>query len=662
MRIALLAALFPLTALAQPADNIGHERHHHHHNHKHETRPPTSDRFITTRASDILLPLPDEQDAFTFIVFGDRTGGPRDGVAVLADAVRDTNLLEPDFVMTIGDLVQGYNATPQWIAQANEYKGIMNELLCPWFPVVGNHDIYYRGPDRPPRQHEADFEMHFGPLWYAFEHKNCWFIALDSDEGNPETGEFTFEKPDAQRMSPEQFDFLKTVLERANDADHVFLFLHHPRWLKGNYGDDWDRVHDLLLKAGNVTAVFAGHIHRMRYDPQDGIDYVALATVGGEQPGDVPEAGWLHQFHVITVRKNQVAMAAIPVGDVMDVREITGRLADQCRAQSRLLPIFNAPLTMRSDGHVSQDITASYTNSTEHAIDVTFIPDSADSRWLVSPDHHHARVEPGQFVQRTFAVRRAPNLADHYYRPLELTTAVDVLLPGHRYSLPTRSDPFPVDLSALPAPARPAADLAMHFDGDDALLIPNFTLPDGPMTIECWLNAEEFGERTGLICKTEQSDYGVFVNRGRVEFSIFLNSAYATVATDPGTLTPGRWHHVACVFDGSEMRIYVDGARRAAAPASGRRKVNRLPLIVGADVTGRGQPESFFKGRIDALRIASAALYDGDSFSPARRAADARAVELLTNFDAMLGLSVWGEGKLRLIGAAWGDPELTVGE
>ena len=41
-------------------------------------------------------------------------------------------------------------------------------------------------------------------------------------------------------------------------AQHVFVFCHHPRWTEGNYGDDWRRVHALLVAAGNVTAVFGG--------------------------------------------------------------------------------------------------------------------------------------------------------------------------------------------------------------------------------------------------------------------------------------------------------------------------------------------------------------------------------------------------------------------
>mgnify|MGYP000400943768 CR=1 FL=1 len=108
--------------------------------HTHDTDP--RDRFITNRPSAIELPLTDEQDAFFFVVFGDRTGGPAEGVRVLAQAVEDTNLLKPDLVMTVGDMINGYSPAEPWLAQMREFKGIMDDLDCPWYPVAGNHDIY----------------------------------------------------------------------------------------------------------------------------------------------------------------------------------------------------------------------------------------------------------------------------------------------------------------------------------------------------------------------------------------------------------------------------------------------------------------------------------------------------------------------------------------
>jgi hypothetical protein len=94
-------------------------------------------RFRTSRASAVELALPEEAEAFTFAVFGDRTGGPPEGVEILAQAVEETTLFGPDLVFTVGDLIQGYNETPEWLVEMREYKGIMDRLPCPWFPVAG---------------------------------------------------------------------------------------------------------------------------------------------------------------------------------------------------------------------------------------------------------------------------------------------------------------------------------------------------------------------------------------------------------------------------------------------------------------------------------------------------------------------------------------------
>ena len=175
------------------------------HAHPHPT-VTDQQRFMTSRDA-AQLELPVEEEAFLFALFGDRTGGPAAGIAVLADEVEDVNLVEPDFVMTVGDLINGYNEQPQWMEQMTEFKTTMDELLMPWFPVAGNHDVYWRGSGpRPEGEHEGNYEMHFGPLWYAFEHKGSMFIVLYTDEGDPENGIKNFGRPASQRMSPEQYD------------------------------------------------------------------------------------------------------------------------------------------------------------------------------------------------------------------------------------------------------------------------------------------------------------------------------------------------------------------------------------------------------------------------------------------------------------------------
>ncbi|MCA9311321.1 MAG: metallophosphoesterase, partial [Phycisphaerales bacterium] len=581
------------------ADHVGHDHHEHAHNPKHPTEAPDGERFRTSRESPVVLPLPEEKDAFFFVVFGDRTGGPAEGVSVLADAVHDTNLLEPDLVMTVGDLVQGYNQTDEWMEQMKEFKAVMDRLLCPWFPVAGNHDVYWRGEGRPPEEHEGNYEMHFGPLWYAFEHKNCWFIALYTDEANPVTGERNFGKPECQRMSDEQFAWLDQTLNDAKDAEHVFLFVHHPRWLGGQYGDDWEKVHRRLVDAGNVTAVFGGHIHRMRSDPRDGIEYVTLATVGGYQDGTVPSTGWLHQFHIVTVRPRQVALAAVPVGEVMDVREITGEMADEAAQLARLHPAITPVLEMSESGYVTGEVSVRLQNPVSRAVDITLEADSRDSRWIVLPEHRHLHLEAGESRDLRFDVTRVGGELDATYRPLQFAMDIDLLARGFRYAIPT-IELAPLVHPHLHPPAPIAGEAALRLDGRTGVarvMDEQISLPDGPMTLECWFNARHFDQRTGLLCKTEGSEYGIFVSEGVPTFSLHLNGRYAEVGA-PAPLTTGTWHHVAGVYDGHEVRLYIDGRLAGSVERAGRRTGNRLPLLVGADVNGAGEATSHFDGMI----------------------------------------------------------------
>jgi hypothetical protein len=319
-----------------------------------------------------------------------------------------------------------------------------------------------------------------------------------------------------------------------------------------------------------------------------------------------------------------------------------------------------------ADGSVSQVMSVSLENVTSRPMDVTIAPESADSRWVFSPDHNHGRVEPGSTLTMEFKVDRPGASADAWLRPAELVVNQDVLMPGHRYALPERRDAIALDLSNVPAPSVPAVDLALGFDGvDDAMGIASssFKLPDGPFTLECWLKGDEFGQRTGLICKTESSDYGIFVSEGRPEFSVFLGDKYVAARGERGSLRPGVWHHVAGVFDGENVTIYVDGKPAASAPGKGVRKTNNFPLMVGADVNGQGKPTSFFKGRIDGVRLSKGAVYrGGEAFTPQRRlAADADTI-FLTNMDGRIGASVWGEGPMRTIGQKLGEPVLVPAE
>ena len=603
-----------------------------------------SPRILTNRkAGKQLLTLPKEEDSFGFVVFGDRTGGPVEGIKVLDQAVQDTNLLDPDLVLTVGDLINGYNTTEPWMAQAKEYQASMSKLRMPWYPVAGNHDVYWRGPNKPKGEHEGNYEAVFGPLWYAVRHKDCWFIALYSDEGNPNTGEKNFGKPDCQRMSAEQFTWLKKTLKTAKTARHVFVFLHHPRWLK-QYGDDWKKVHKALAANGNVRAVFAGHIHYMGFSGvRDGIEYYTVASVGAHLSMEAPEAGFLHQYHVVTVRPDAIKVAAIPVGGVMDPQEITDQMARDAltvhrslRPNLKAMDAAGAGPAISASGAVDAVATLEFANAGARPIELEVIPQDG-LPWTFGPDHQHLVVPPKSKGTTTFAIRRAQSDAPFSLPTVEVRC--DYLAKQRRIGLPVRSMsitlPAPADLQSVTADY----DGVLMLDGKSCLKLASsdVKLPNGPMTLECWCNGDDFSGRRGMITKTENSEFGIFCSDGVLDFSVFLGKAYVTASSDGAVLKPGKWHHVAGTFDGKEVRLYLDGKVIARTAGSGRRVQNRLPLMIGADVDRDGQPTSYFSGKIDEVRLSNTVRYTKDRFKPPKKHQADKDAVLLIDCDRMVG-------------------------
>jgi hypothetical protein len=221
-----------------------------------------------------------------------------------------------------------------------------------------------------------------------------------------------------------------------------------------------------------------------------------------------------------------------------------------------------------------------------------------------------------------------------------LQVRCDYLAADRRIPLPKRE--FPLDLP-------PPADLGTRADARDGVLAldgvkaclqvgaQQVRLPDGPFTLEAWLRGKDFKGRRGLLAKTENSEYALFGTDGIPEFVVFLGDRYATAVRKEAPLSVGKWHHLAGVFDGSHVRLYVDGALAAEVEAQGRRKTNGLPLFIGADPNGNGAPVSFFAGAIDEVRLSRVARYAGPSFVPPRRHEPDADTLLLLHLDSDFG-------------------------
>ena len=596
-------------------------------------------RYLSNRSARS-LELPENEANFSFAVLGDRTGGPSEGVQILAQAVDEINLLDPDLVMTVGDMIQGYNGQVGWLMQMREYRHIMEGLHMPWFPVAGNHDIYWRGQGMPPGEHESNYEQHFGPLWYAFEHKGAWFIILYSDEGNPQTGEKATNKALSQQMSQRQFDWLADTLGQCSKASHVFVFLHHPRWLGGQYGDDWEKVHRLLVGAGNVKAVFAGHIHRMRYDGiRDGIEYVTLATTGGSQNGRSPDAGYLHQFHMVSVRGDRLSMAALPVGRTMDVRQVTGKISQDMQTLDGVVPGFSPRFEMASDGGADGLVRMRLQNPLDIPIKVRLNLESLDSRWIFSPSRFDRTIPEHEEMECHFRLFRWSDSLDLSWKPplcKMLLQWVDES--DHVFDLLPKSFEIPYRVD-LPAPAVPSRESVMLLDGrDDCMVIAEdqLQLTGDSLTLEMKLFSQKPSQDAWLISNQKgQAGLTLGLEGGIPFLSLYDVSGQNQRLHAPVSMAvpDGRWCHLVAQIQPSGVAFLLDGQRHATLDYQGSIAWQGGDWVIGASEDFREGGNHFFAGRVDGIRLSNSERYPSLTYPTHKRHLPDRDTRLLLNMD-----------------------------
>jgi hypothetical protein len=130
-------------------------------------RPGTADIARTAHAFP-------KDDTLRFVVVGDRTGQHRPGV--FEKALAQVDQLHPDFVINIGDLIEGNTEDRTRIdAEWKEVDGAINQLRMPFFYVPGNHDL----TNEVQRQ---IWRQRLGADYYHFTYKNVLFLVLNTED------------------------------------------------------------------------------------------------------------------------------------------------------------------------------------------------------------------------------------------------------------------------------------------------------------------------------------------------------------------------------------------------------------------------------------------------------------------------------------------------
>ncbi len=300
------------------------------------------------------LGFKDDPDEFHFAVLADNSGGPRPGV--VAAGLRMLNLLHPEFVVNLGDLIEGYTAPDGTPAGVDAYRDWWREfdryvaaLEMPFFYLPGNHDL------NNPASVQVWTERFGGTRqYYHFRYKDVLFLMVSTEDPPKDTDALIENDPAHAKMLEDAYTRIKAAVERGADAatlmklaeplesyfgtinisdaqveyfrqvlaDNtdvrwVFVLMHAPAWWSAS-GEERDPANFTKIEqmlADRDYTVFAAHTHTYRYDKRFGRDYITTAMTGAlnmPRPGAIDHVVW------VTMTKNGPKIANLLLNGILD--------------------------------------------------------------------------------------------------------------------------------------------------------------------------------------------------------------------------------------------------------------------------------------------------------------------------------------------------------
>jgi hypothetical protein len=156
-------------------------------------------------------------------------------------------------------------------------------------------------------------------------------------------------------------------------------------------------------------------------------------------------------------------------------------------------------------------------------------------------------------------------------------------------------------------PADPA-NAAATFDGvDDRVEVPHAEsiAPSDEVAVEAWIEPDQLrspGSYSGLVVKA--GSYALQFNGPRLEFTVIRDTVRYRAQAAIGAIELDKAYHVVGTYDGTRVRLYVDGEQVASTALTGAIGESDESLGIGS----RDNDDEFFAGTIDDVSVYGDAL------------------------------------------------------
>ncbi len=155
---------------------------------------------------------------------------------------------------------------------------------------------------------------------------------------------------------------------------------------------------------------------------------------------------------------------------------------------------------------------------------------------------------------------------------------------------------------------------ALRFDGIDDYVdcgdTASLQITGTEISVAAWVKWDTAEEYSGIAMKTSSGDwidgYGLYADTDSDSVNFYVTD-YGIRASKSFT-ADDQWHHVVGTYDGSNVRVWVDGVE-----GTGRSYTGSIGNADHSFEIGRGADDSYnFSGALDDVRVYNVALTDAD--------------------------------------------------
>jgi predicted phosphodiesterase len=321
------------------------------------------------------------KDNFCFVVLGDRTNTPN--AKAYEMVLRDVERIRPDFVVTVGDFINGYKDSAGTVRDWDETLPALKLLTCPIYLAPGNHDI------TTPDVRGLFIQKTGRNPYYSFDYQNSHFIIMDNSLVES-----------ADKLDPDQMKWLEKDLKGLKNKQGIYIFMHKPFWAAGVGQGKPDKLHDLFKKY-KVTAVFTGHWHSYASETYDGIRYVVMGSSGAEIGTENLSLANFYQYMWISTRNGKFHPVLMKAGHTFDPDWVS--LKEESFANNQLWKAVDLRGPSFVEGKTPRDfkLELKLTNITEKPIK-TEVDWETESNWQPLNPKTPVEIAPGETLKQVF--------------------------------------------------------------------------------------------------------------------------------------------------------------------------------------------------------------------------------------------------------------------